>query len=102
MLTTDDLFMLTSSHSTLPLAVDDHHPLFFKDVRVFLKLTQEQMAKKLGVTATTINNYETGRTQPSLLSRHLMEKRLKISPAMIYRMFPPRPPKRTTTAGAAA
>ena len=102
MLTAEDLLLLTSQNPTPLVVAEEYPPLFFKDLRIFLKLTQAQMAKKLGVSPTTINNYETGRAQPSPLNRHRMEKQLKIPPSMIYRMFPPRPPKRFAAAGAAA
>lgn len=100
MLTDDDVRMLISHASTLTLNTQPY--FLFKDLRTFLKMTQEQMARKLGVSATTINKWEGGTTQPSGPHRHCMEKRLNLPPWFVYRMFPSRPPRRLPTAGAAA
>jgi DNA-binding XRE family transcriptional regulator len=101
MLTAADILTLTSKTSTLS-SENALPPLFFVDLRIYLKLTQAQMAQKLGVSPTTINNWETGRSQPYPAMRYRMEKRLGISPDMTYRMFPPRPSKRSRAAREAA
>lgn len=44
-----------------------------KDIRQKLGLTQEELAKKLGVTAVTISKYENGVTQPTKQKMALIE-----------------------------
>lgn len=45
-----------------------------KNVRVRLKLTQEQLAHDLNISFSTINRWENGRTTPSKLAKmRLME-----------------------------
>ena len=43
-------------------------------LRKKLKLTQEQLAHKLGVSFTTVNRWETGKTKPSPLALRELEK----------------------------
>ena len=49
-----------------------------KKIRLALGLTQEEFAHQLGVTLSTVNRWENGRTTPSRLARKqiamLMEK----------------------------
>lgn len=101
MLSAEDVLILTSQMTKLA-PPDDDDCLRFYEVRVFLKMTQAQMAKKLGVSPRTVYNWETGRREPTIYHRQLLERKLHLSPLQIYRMFPPKPPKRTTAAGAAA
>jgi transcriptional regulator with XRE-family HTH domain len=51
-------------------------PSLVKDLRARLNLTQEQFAKEVGVTFSTVNQWENGRRrpQPFLLNR-LLEMR---------------------------
>ena len=46
-------------------------PSLMKDLRARLNLTQEQFAKEVGVTFSTVNQWENGRRrpQPFLLNR---------------------------------
>ena len=48
-----------------------------KQIRVSLKLTQEEFAHRLGVTLCTVNRWENNRTVPSRLAKRqiqLLEK----------------------------
>ncbi len=51
-------------------------PRKIKRLRLKLGLTQEQFARKLGVTFVTVNRWEAGKTEPSSLAlRQLTELR---------------------------
>jgi DNA-binding transcriptional regulator YiaG len=46
------------------------------DLRLAFKLTQEQFAATVGVTYTTINRWENGRSKPSPMAMKLIEQKL--------------------------
>lgn len=46
------------------------------DLRLLAGLTQEQFAATLGVTYTTINRWENGRSKPSPMAMKLIEQKL--------------------------
>lgn len=50
-----------------------------KELRRKLKLTQEALAHKLGVSFTSVNRWENGQTQPSPLARCHIEKLFEIT-----------------------
>ncbi len=47
-----------------------------RDLRLLFGLTQEQFAAKLGVTFSTINRWENGRSKPSPLAMKKIEEML--------------------------
>jgi putative transcriptional regulator len=47
-----------------------------RDLRLLAGLTQEQFAPTLGVTYTTINRWENGRSKPSPMAMKLIEQKL--------------------------
>ena len=50
-----------------------------KGLRVRLGLTQEQFAAKVGVTFSTVNRWESGRSKPSPLALRRIEELKRIS-----------------------
>lgn len=44
-----------------------------KAIRQHLKLSQEDLAQKLGVSFTSVNHWENGQTKPSKLARKQLE-----------------------------
>jgi len=48
-----------------------------KRVRKKLGLTQEQLARELGVSFTTVNRWEKGKSEPSPLAEKALELLLK-------------------------
>jgi len=48
-----------------------------RDLRLLTGLTQEQFAATLGVTYTTINRWENGRSKPSPLAMRKIEEMLE-------------------------
>lgn len=47
-----------------------------RELRLDTKLTQEQFAAELGVTCSSINRWENGRSQPLPLDMHKVEEML--------------------------
>jgi transcriptional regulator with XRE-family HTH domain len=47
-----------------------------RDLRLLAGLTQEQFAATVGVTYTTINRWENGRSKPSPMAIKLIEQKL--------------------------
>lgn len=47
-----------------------------REFRLLTGLTQEQFAAKLGVTYSTINRWENGRSKPSPIAIKLLEQKL--------------------------
>lgn len=47
----------------------DCRPEEIKEIRKQLNLSQEEFAKKLGVSFTSVNRWENGQTKPSKLAR---------------------------------
>jgi len=45
-----------------------------KELRAALGLTQEQFAAKVGVTFSTVNRWESGKSKPSPLARRRIEE----------------------------
>ena len=51
------------------MAIDDRNlPAILKEVRTQLALTQEGLARELGVSFATVNRWENRKTQPSKLA----------------------------------
>ena len=48
-------------------------PKKIKSIRQQLKLSQEELAHKLGVSFTSVNRWENGQTKPSKLARRQLE-----------------------------
>jgi putative transcriptional regulator len=48
-----------------------------REFRLLTGLTQEQFAAYLGVTYGTVNRWENGRSQPSLIAMQLIQQKLK-------------------------
>ncbi|PJD97540.1 MAG: transcriptional regulator [Parachlamydia sp.] len=48
-------------------------PKKIKSIRQHLKLSQEELAHKLGVSFTSVNRWENGQTKPSKLARKQLE-----------------------------
>jgi DNA-binding transcriptional regulator YiaG len=48
-------------------------PKKIKAIRQYLKLSQEGLAHKLGVSFTSVNRWENGQTKPSKLARKQLE-----------------------------
>lgn len=51
----------------------DDLPKHLKSIRQHLKLSQEELAHKLGVSFTSVNRWENGQTKPSKLARRQIE-----------------------------
>ncbi|MBW4600793.1 MAG: helix-turn-helix domain-containing protein [Calothrix sp. FI2-JRJ7] len=47
---------------------------FLRELRIKVGLTQEQFAAALGVTYTTVNRWENGRSKPSPMAQRLIQK----------------------------
>jgi len=45
------------------------YPSFFKEVRRQLAISQEDLARELGVSYATVNRWENGQAKPSKLAR---------------------------------
>jgi len=52
-------------------------PIDIKTIRFELGFTQEDLARKLGLTLSTVSKWEQGVTSPSPLARDKLEKFLK-------------------------
>ncbi|MBW4480023.1 MAG: helix-turn-helix domain-containing protein [Tolypothrix brevis GSE-NOS-MK-07-07A] len=60
-----------------PLAINQSEVgRIIRDLRLLAGLTQEQFAATLGVTYTTINRWENGRSTPSPMAMKLIEQKL--------------------------
>ncbi|OUL33426.1 transcriptional regulator [Nostoc sp. T09] len=61
-----------------PLAINQPEiGQIIRDLRLYAGLTQEQLASTLGVTYSTINRWENGRSKPSPLAMGKIEEILK-------------------------
>jgi transcriptional regulator with XRE-family HTH domain len=61
-------------------AQNQNVPDLVKSLRSRLGMTQEQFAKEVGVTFSTINQWENGRRQPQpFLMKHLMDLNRKLT-----------------------
>jgi DNA-binding transcriptional regulator YiaG len=54
-------------------------PSQLKSIRKELRLSQEELAQKLGVSFTTVNRWENGQTKPSKLARQQIDRLIKES-----------------------
>lgn len=59
-------------------ANEDDRADTIKQLRIQLGLTQEQFAARVGVTFSTVNRWEAGRSQPSPLAWREIERLFKI------------------------
>lgn len=50
--------------------MSDNFSEFVKEVRLQLQISQEDLARELGVSFATINRWENGKTAPSRLARN--------------------------------
>ena len=48
------------------------YPEIIKEVRTQLKLSQEELARELKVSFSTINRWETGKSTPSKMAKRLL------------------------------
>lgn len=55
-------------HATMKLIHPDY-PSFVKDIRRQLSISQEDLARELGVSYATVNRWENGQAKPSKLAR---------------------------------
>ena len=67
---------------------DDIQPLALgnRDGLNEMKLTQKELARQLGVSTTRVNDFTSGRAEPSLSLAGSICRILKISPAAMMRM----------------
>ena len=72
---------------------ESHYPIekptvaeLIKDGLKEMNLTQKDLAKELGVSTTRVNDFTTGRAEPSLSVAGSICRILKISPAAMMRM----------------
>jgi transcriptional regulator with XRE-family HTH domain len=62
-----------------PLAIDRSQiGQLIRQLRLEMGLTQEQLARELGVTYSSVNRWENGRSKPSPLARQKIEQMLKL------------------------
>ena len=75
----------------MPITVQNPDvPTLVKTLRTRLGMTQEQFAKEVGVTFSTINQWENGRRQPQpFLLKHLLD----LDRSLMERYKPARAPK---------
>ncbi len=52
------------------MGMHDHMGAAIRHLRSKLGLTQEELARELGITVGTVNRWENGRFRPSKLARH--------------------------------
>lgn len=52
-------------------------PILIRDLRKQLGLSQEQLARQLGISFQTVNRWENGRSIPSQMAMKLLKKLLK-------------------------
>ncbi|MGM9793771.1 MAG: type II toxin-antitoxin system HigA family antitoxin [Candidatus Cryptobacteroides sp.] len=72
---------------------ESHYPIekptvaeLIRDGLKEMNLTQKDLAKELGVSTTRVNDFTTGRAEPSLLLAGSICRILKISPVAMMRM----------------
>lgn len=53
--------------------LDDFTPEKIKALRKHLRFSQEELAKKLGVSFTSVNRWENGQAKPSKLAKKQIE-----------------------------
>jgi DNA-binding XRE family transcriptional regulator len=66
------------------------HKMTLKDVRFLRRKSQADLAKAIGVKASTVYLWESGKTQPRMAHRFKLGKELNLSEEEIYQLFPPR------------
>ncbi len=59
------------------MEADNSFDVEIRDLRQALGLTQEQFAKKLGVTFPTVNRWENKKARPSPLAQQKLKKLMK-------------------------
>jgi DNA-binding transcriptional regulator YiaG len=65
---------MSAGKKAMPKTEDNDLAMIIRDLRAKLGLTQEQFAAKVGVTFSTVNRWESGRSRPSPLAhRRLCE-----------------------------
>ena len=69
---------MTAGKKLMPTTKDNDLAKKIRDLRFRLALTQEQFAAKVGVTFSTVNRWEGGKSKPSPLAmrqiKELMER----------------------------
>jgi len=72
--------------------MNDSEVLTLREWRRKRLLTQEELAAKVGVTFTTISNWETGEAPPRVRNIRKLAEALSVAPEQI--IFPPLKPKK--------
>jgi len=70
---------MSSGKKEMPKIEDNELAREIRELRSRLGLTQEQFAAKAGVTFSTVNRWESGRSNPSLLAMRRIEELLKVT-----------------------
>jgi putative transcriptional regulator len=65
---------MTARKKATPKTGDNNLAKKIRDLRSKLGLTQEQFAAKVGVTFSTVNRWESGKSKPSPLALKMIEK----------------------------
>ena len=65
---------MNAGKKTKPKTEDNDLARKIRDLRSKLNLTQEQFAAKVGVTFSTVNRWEGGKSKPSPLAFKMIEK----------------------------
>lgn len=63
----------------------------FKERRLRLALSQEEIARELQVTIETVSNWECGRSSPTISQRRKLANLLGITLDELFEMLPPKP-----------
>ena len=64
--------------------LEDFTPERFKALRKRFNLSQEEFAKKLGVSFTSVNRWENGQSKPSKLAQKKIETLIRESPIEVH------------------
>ena len=65
---------MSTGKNTIPKTEENELARKIRELRSKLGLTQEQLAAKVGVTFSTVNRWESGKSKPSPLAMRQIEK----------------------------
>lgn len=68
-------------------AVDDLHFTSLRDLRILRVLTQDELARGVGVCLDTVNNWETGRRKPQMRHWKRLARALGIPVRLLCEMM---------------
>lgn len=71
--------MMNTGKNTMPKTEENELARKIRGLRSKLGLTQEQFAAKVGVTFSTVNRWESGKSKPSPLAMRRIEELFKLS-----------------------